>query len=115
MDWLQRPFGGIGGLVTAQLHGIQARVRNYRPTWLLNNTDPISGNFYPVTTAIEIAEAGKSALSILTDRSQGESDVCFLEETIQGDISGNLGLVSAVEIAEGRQGGTVDPVRLLAS
>lgn len=47
-------------------------MRNFRPTWRLNNTDPVSGNFYPVTTAIEIQEAGSSALAVLTDRSQGE-------------------------------------------
>jgi lysosomal alpha-mannosidase len=47
-------------------------VRDWRPTWRLNNTDPISSNFYPVTAAIEIAQPDKSALAVLTDRAQGD-------------------------------------------
>jgi Glycosyl hydrolases family 38 C-terminal domain len=50
----------------------QERVRDWRPTWRLNNTDPIASNFYPLTAAIEIAQPGHSALSVLTDRAQGE-------------------------------------------
>lgn len=30
------------------------RRRDFRPTWLLNVTEPISGNFYPLTAAIYI-------------------------------------------------------------
>ena len=47
-------------------------MRDWRPTWRLNNTDPVASNFYPVTAAIEIAQPDKSALAVLTDRAQGE-------------------------------------------
>lgn len=30
------------------------RVRNRRPTWDLNVTEPVAGNFYPVTSAIYV-------------------------------------------------------------
>lgn len=48
---------------------IQTRTRNSRPTWTLNVTDPVSGNFYPVNSAIFIKDSGRQ-FSILTDRSQ---------------------------------------------
>lgn len=54
----------------------QERVRDWRPTWRLNNTDPIASNFYPLTAAIEIAQPGHSGLAVLTDRAQG--DMCFI-------------------------------------
>eukprot|EP00208_Stichococcus_sp_RCC1054_P002016 CAMPEP_0206142692 /NCGR_PEP_ID=MMETSP1473-20131121/17914_1 /ASSEMBLY_ACC=CAM_ASM_001109 /TAXON_ID=1461547 /ORGANISM="Stichococcus sp, Strain RCC1054" /LENGTH=1182 /DNA_ID=CAMNT_0053537795 /DNA_START=217 /DNA_END=3765 /DNA_ORIENTATION=+ len=48
------------------------RVRDFRPTWKLNNTgDAASSNYYPLTTAIEIAEPGRAALAVLVDRAQG--------------------------------------------
>lgn len=50
----------------------QERVRDWRPTWRLNNTDPVASNFYPLTAAIEMAQPGHSALAVLTDRAQGE-------------------------------------------
>lgn len=49
----------------------QERVRDWRPTWRLNNTDPTASNFYPVTAAIQIQEPDNSALAVLTDRAQG--------------------------------------------
>jgi lysosomal alpha-mannosidase len=33
------------------------RVLNYRPTWTLNNTDPVTGNYYPINSAIYIEDA----------------------------------------------------------
>lgn len=33
---------------------LQPRRRNYSPTWHLNVTEPVAGNFYPVTAAIYI-------------------------------------------------------------
>jgi len=48
---------------------IQTRKRNFRPTWTLNVTDPVSGNFYPVNSAMFIKDSSKQ-FSILTDRSQ---------------------------------------------
>eukprot|EP00586_Coscinodiscus_wailesii_P008690 CAMPEP_0172521468 /NCGR_PEP_ID=MMETSP1066-20121228/292597_1 /TAXON_ID=671091 /ORGANISM="Coscinodiscus wailesii, Strain CCMP2513" /LENGTH=924 /DNA_ID=CAMNT_0013304383 /DNA_START=345 /DNA_END=3119 /DNA_ORIENTATION=+ len=50
------------------------RQRSYRPTWELNETQPIAGNYYPVNTAIYIEDSNAS-LGILTDRSQGGSSL----------------------------------------
>ena len=50
---------------------MQKRVFNYRPTWKLNVTDPVSGNFYPVDSSIYAEEVGGRRLTIITDRAQG--------------------------------------------
>ena len=54
----------------------QQRRRNYRPTWELNVFEPVSGNYYPVNTAmyIENVASGK-ALAVSTDRTQGGSSL----------------------------------------
>jgi len=49
---------------------MQKRVLNFRPTWTLNVTDPVSGNFYPVDSAIFLKDA-KTQLTVVTDRAQG--------------------------------------------
>lgn len=47
------------------------RRRNYRPTWNLNVTEPIAGNFYPVTAAAFIQDQQRgSRLTVLVDRAQ---------------------------------------------
>lgn len=46
------------------------RQRNYRPTWTLDNKEPVASNYVPVTTAISIKD-DNAALTVLTDRSQG--------------------------------------------
>ncbi|XP_032680589.1 lysosomal alpha-mannosidase isoform X2 [Odontomachus brunneus] len=52
------------------------RVRNYRPTWDLKLHEPISGNYYPVTSKIAIKDEEKQLkLSVLTDRAQGGSSM----------------------------------------
>lgn len=53
---------------------MQKRVINYRPTWTLNVTDPVSGNFYPVNHAISIKDPTRH-LSIMTDRSHSGSSL----------------------------------------
>nr|XP_051693848.1 lysosomal alpha-mannosidase isoform X1 [Oryctolagus cuniculus] len=53
---------------------ILKRRRNYRPTWNLNQTEPVAGNYYPVNTRIYITD-GKKQLTVLTDRSQGGSSL----------------------------------------
>lgn len=52
------------------------RVRNYRPTWDLELHEPISGNYYPVTSKIAIKDEEKQLkLSVMTDRAQGGSSI----------------------------------------
>eukprot|EP00667_Euglena_gracilis_P001573 EG_transcript_1573 len=48
------------------------RVYNHRDTWPLNQTERIAGNYYPVTTAIAIADDA-AQLTVLLDASQGGS------------------------------------------
>lgn len=48
------------------------RKRDYRPTWNLKLHEPISGNYYPVTTKISLRdEKGPREFAVFTDRSQG--------------------------------------------
>uniref|UniRef100_A0A452TP42 Alpha-mannosidase n=1 Tax=Ursus maritimus TaxID=29073 RepID=A0A452TP42_URSMA len=53
---------------------ILERRRDYRPTWKLNQTEPVAGNYYPVNSRIYIRD-GKLQLTVLTDRSQGGSSL----------------------------------------
>uniref|UniRef100_A0A8D8QN90 Alpha-mannosidase n=1 Tax=Cacopsylla melanoneura TaxID=428564 RepID=A0A8D8QN90_9HEMI len=46
------------------------RIRNYRSTWDLQNGEPISANYYPVTSRISV-KGDWLQMSVLTDRSQG--------------------------------------------
>lgn len=46
------------------------RVRDRRPGWRLNVTEPVAGNFYPVTAAAMIQDSEHS-LAVLVDRAQG--------------------------------------------
>jgi hypothetical protein len=52
----------------------QTRRRNYRPTWPLQVTEPVAGNYYPVNAAAYIKDKSKQ-FSILNDRSQGGSSI----------------------------------------
>lgn len=47
------------------------RIRNYRPTWKLNLSESVSGNYYPVTSKISIRDGNGIELSVLNDRAQG--------------------------------------------
>ncbi|XP_020290943.1 lysosomal alpha-mannosidase [Pseudomyrmex gracilis] len=52
------------------------RVRNYRPTWDLELEEPISGNYYPITSKIAIKDEEKQLkLNVLNDRAQGGSSL----------------------------------------
>ncbi|XP_032991035.1 lysosomal alpha-mannosidase isoform X1 [Rhinolophus ferrumequinum] len=53
---------------------ILERRRDYRPTWELNQTEPVAGNYYPVNSRIYITD-GNMQLTVLTDRSQGGSSL----------------------------------------
>ena len=51
---------------------MQKRVRNFRPTWKLNQTEPEAGNYYPVNSRIAIVDASTGVqFVVLNDRSQG--------------------------------------------
>ncbi|XP_029772977.1 lysosomal alpha-mannosidase isoform X1 [Suricata suricatta] len=53
---------------------ILERRRDYRPTWKLNQTEAVAGNYYPVNSRIYIRD-GTMQLTVLTDRSQGGSSL----------------------------------------
>jgi alpha-mannosidase len=46
------------------------RERDFRPTWELNVTEPVAGNYYPITSTCFI-EDGEMHLGLVTDRAQG--------------------------------------------
>jgi len=46
------------------------RKRNFRPTWSVDIQEPVSANYYPVTSRITLRD-GDMEVSILTDRAQG--------------------------------------------
>lgn len=55
---------------------ILKRVKDFRPTWNLKQTEAVSGNYYPVNSRIFIRdEAAKTQMTLVTDRSQGGSSV----------------------------------------
>ncbi|KAK9786492.1 hypothetical protein WJX73_000911 [Symbiochloris irregularis] len=50
---------------------MQKRERDHRPSWDLNVTQPVAGNYYPLTAAIYLEEPGFAQLGLITDRAQG--------------------------------------------
>ena len=67
------------------------RDKDYRPTWTLNKTEPVSENYYPVNSRISVVNQNSGQfeqMTILTDRSQGgtsmnEGQVCYQLVLIQ--------------------------------
>ncbi|GCC34708.1 hypothetical protein chiPu_0013183 [Chiloscyllium punctatum] len=53
---------------------ILTRRRDYRPTWKLEQTEPVAGNYFPVNSRIYMKDS-KMQLTVLTDRSQGGSSI----------------------------------------
>ncbi|CAH0546840.1 unnamed protein product [Brassicogethes aeneus] len=52
------------------------RVRNFRPTWSVSLQEPISGNYYPVTSKILIRDPSQNIeVAVLNDRAQGGSSL----------------------------------------
>ena len=49
------------------------RQRNYRPTWKLDVTEAVSGNYYPINSHIYLNDDDQNGplLALVTDRSQG--------------------------------------------
>lgn len=55
---------------------ILQRQRDYRPTWKLNQTEPVAGNYYPVNSRIYIQDkTAGTQLTVMTDRSNGGGSV----------------------------------------
>ena len=52
----------------------QRRVRNYRQTYPWEPTEPVAGNYFPVTSAVWMADASE-ALVLAVDRSEGASSL----------------------------------------
>ncbi|XP_035261901.1 lysosomal alpha-mannosidase [Anguilla anguilla] len=50
------------------------RRRDFRPTWVLKQTEPIAGNYYPINSRIYIKDQ-EQQLTVVTDRSQGGSSI----------------------------------------
>ncbi|XP_042239009.1 lysosomal alpha-mannosidase-like isoform X2 [Homarus americanus] len=50
---------------------IVQRVKDFRPTWQLQNLEPIAGNYYPVNSRLILSAGPDVSAAILTDRSQG--------------------------------------------
>ena len=53
---------------------MQKRILNFRPTWTLNVTQPVTGNYYPVGHGVTIMD-DKMTLEVLNDRSQGATSL----------------------------------------
>jgi len=52
------------------------RVRDYRPTWNLMQTEPVAGNYFPVNSRIFVQDTKRDIqVSVLTDRSQGGGSI----------------------------------------
>ena len=58
------------------------RIRDYRPTWKLNNSEPVAGNYYPINSRIFIRDEAKFSsnvaprqFTIVTDRTHGASSI----------------------------------------
>ena len=67
-----------GGVWYTDANGreMQKRVRNYRPTWTLNVTEPVAGNYYPVNSRIYIQDVTtQNQFTVITDRSHGGSSL----------------------------------------
>lgn len=55
---------------------ILERRLNYRPTWSLQQSEPVAGNYFPINTKMFIRDVNKDIqLTLLTDRSQGGSSL----------------------------------------
>lgn len=65
-----------GGLLWTDSNGREMlqRKRDFRPTFPLRVTEPVAGNYYPVTVAAFIRDATRQ-LTIVTDRAQGAASI----------------------------------------
>ncbi|KAJ9579723.1 hypothetical protein L9F63_004649, partial [Diploptera punctata] len=67
-----------GGIFYTDANGKEflERKKSFRPTWHFTTLEPVSGNYYPVTTRIAIKNVTtKEEMSVITDRCQGGSSL----------------------------------------
>lgn len=50
------------------------RRQDMRPSWTLNQTEPVAGNYYPINSAVAIGDPS-AQLTVLVDRAQGAGSV----------------------------------------
>ena len=83
----------------------QPRVRNQRPTWNWTNVAPVSGNYYPLSTALTMDD-GATGLGVVVDRAQGAASLQdgSVEVMLHRRILTSCGL--AVPLNEPGQNGT---------
>ncbi|XP_034247479.1 lysosomal alpha-mannosidase-like isoform X2 [Thrips palmi] len=52
------------------------RQRNFRPTWKVMISEPVAGNYYPVTSKISVRDpVKKQSVAVIVDRAQGGSSL----------------------------------------
>lgn len=86
---------------------MQRRRRDFRPTWSLNQTEPVSGNYFPVVAAAFIRDERKQ-LTILTDASQagsgcvrdGELEMMVHRRLLVDDVRGLNDVLNETEFVE---------------
>jgi lysosomal alpha-mannosidase len=73
---------------------MQKRRYNYRPTWPLNVTEPVAGNYYPMNSAAFL-RSGNAQITVVNDRSQacgsvadGELEVMLHRRLLHDDYRG---------------------------
>lgn len=59
----------LGAPMTLILTG----VKDFRPTWQLQNHEPVAGNYYPVNSRLILDNGTDFKAAVLTDRSQVQS------------------------------------------
>ena len=67
------------------------RIRNYRPTWKLDVTEPVSANYFPVNSRIFVRDENDQQATILTDRSQGGTSMSKLQK--MGRVQMQFGII----------------------
>ena len=65
-----------GGRFYTDSNGRQTllRRRDFRPTWTLNVSEPVAGNYYPINSHIYVTDDQQNAgavVALVNDRSQG--------------------------------------------
>ncbi|XP_058107981.1 alpha-mannosidase-like isoform X3 [Magnolia sinica] len=82
------------------------RVRDYRTDWPLEVTQPVAGNYYPISLGIYMLD-GKSELSVLVDRAiggasiqDGELELMLHRRMVQDDSRGVVGALDEIVCME---------------